>query len=141
MKLSSTVFVLVFAAVTACSSMKSNETERETTQRFFDHAGDPIESFSYLGRLDRWRTLGRDRLVVWTALDKAYLLTVSGMCPDLESATKIGVTSKSGTDVSRGFDSVLLPNGQRCTISEIRPIDYEAMKKDERDAENRVRGY
>lgn len=124
------LFLVVLGALSACSGIARREDERVTAARYREYAGEPIENFSYLGRLDGWRALSRDQLVVWTGLNKAYLLTVAGSGTDLPSATRIGITSKTG-NVSRGFDTVLLHRGQRCTIAAIRPIDYARMKQDE----------
>jgi hypothetical protein len=119
------------AALTACTSMKNRETDEQTLARYMDYAGEPVDSFSYLGRFDGWRSLGRDRVVVWTGVNDAYLITVQAPCQDLQFANRIGVTS-TGSTVSRGFDSVKVGNNQTCRITEIRPVNYKDLKAAEK---------
>jgi hypothetical protein len=111
--------------------MKNRETDEQTLARYMDHAGEPVDSFSYLGRFDSWRSLGRDKVVVWTGVNTAYLLTVQEPCQDLQFANRIGLTS-TGSTVSRGFDSVRVGNDQTCRITEIRPVNYKDLKAAER---------
>ena len=60
-------------------------------------------------------------------MNKAYLLTVTGYCPDLQFAQAIAVTS-TGNTVDR-FEKVLVGR-DRCFINEIRPLDTKQMKED-----------
>jgi len=123
--------VTAAAALSACAGMPKRESEQATLDRYMDFAGQPVESFSYLGRFDSWRSLGRDKLVIWTSLNNAYLLTVQQPCQDLEFANRIGLTSTTGT-VSRGFDAVRVGRHERCTITEIRPVNYKDLRAAER---------
>jgi hypothetical protein len=125
--------LIALTLLAACSGIPKRESDSEALARFIDYAGAPVDRFTYLGRFTGWRALGRDKLVVWTGLNDAYLLTVGGACMDLQFANRIGVTS-SGNSVSRGFDSVLLPRRQKCIITEIRPVDYKALRAEQRDA-------
>ncbi len=117
----------------ACAGMGKRESDERTLARYMDAAGEPIEQFSYLGRFDGWRALGRDKVVVWTGINDAYLLTVQTPCTELPFAQTIALTTTTNT-VSRGFDSVRFgPNpNQQCRISEIRPIDYRKVRELER---------
>jgi len=125
------ILLAATAALSACAGMPKRENEQATLDRYMDFAGQPVESFSYLGRFDGWRSLGRDKLVVWTGLNDAYLLTVQQPCLDLEFANRIGLTSTTGT-VSRGFDAVRVGRHERCTITEIRPVNYKDLRAAER---------
>lgn len=116
--------------LTACSSGSPRMNEQEARERYMDYAGAPVSSFSYLGRFDGWRPLGRDKLIVWTGLNDAYLLTVESSCQGLDFASRIGLTSSTGS-VNSGFDFVRLRDGfrrERCRIVEIRPLDYKRMR-------------
>jgi hypothetical protein len=77
--------------------------------------------------LDGWNAISKNQLVVWTGINKAYLLTIAGYCPDLEFAHAIGVTS-TGNTVDR-FEKVLVGR-DRCLIKEIRPLDTKQLKED-----------
>jgi hypothetical protein len=93
---------------------------------YTDYAGEPVKSF-YMDNFDGWTVLSKDQLVVWTGMNKAYLLTVTGYCPDLQFANAIAVTSTANT-VDK-FEKVIVGR-DRCFINEIRPLDTKQMKED-----------
>jgi len=93
---------------------------------YTEYAGEPVKSF-YMPSFDGWNVISKDQLVVWTGMNKAYLLTVTGYCPDLQFAQAIAVTS-TGSTVDR-FEKVLVGR-DRCFINEIRPLDTKQMKAD-----------
>ena len=93
---------------------------------YTEYAGEPVKSF-YMGNFDGWSAVSKDQLVVHAGLNKSYLLTVTGYCPDLMFANTIAVTSTANT-VDK-FEKVLVGR-DRCLISEIRPIDVKQMKAD-----------
>lgn len=103
-------------------------TQQKNLERFEKYAGDPIEEFDFWS-LYKWQLVGPEKVVVWSTINDAYLITVAKPCPGLEFAGGIGVTSKQRRIVSRKFDYVTYGNG-RCQIMEIRPIDYKQMLKD-----------
>ncbi|HEY4365797.1 MAG TPA: DUF6491 family protein [Steroidobacteraceae bacterium] len=117
------------AFITACSSGSPRRTsDAEELQRYSQYAGEPISSFSLLGGLYNWSSLGKDKVAVWTTSSQAYLLTVQLPCNELPFAQRIGVTS-AGSTVSKGLDFVKVGH-QKCPIAEIRPIDYRRMQQD-----------
>jgi hypothetical protein len=93
---------------------------------YTDYAGEPVKSF-YMSNFDGWNAISKNQLVVWASMNKAYLLTVTGYCPDLEYAQTIAVTS-TGNTVDR-FEKVIVGR-DRCFIDEIRPLDTKQMKAD-----------
>ncbi len=93
---------------------------------YSEYAGEPVKSF-YMANFDGWSVVSKDQLVVWSGLNKAYLLTITGYCPDLQFANAIAVTS-TGNTVDR-FEKVIVGR-DRCLINEIRPIDVKQMKAD-----------
>jgi Family of unknown function (DUF6491) len=93
---------------------------------YTDYAGEPVRSF-YMNTFDGWTVVSKDQLVVWTGLNKAYLLTITGYCPDLQFANAIAVTSTANT-VDK-FEKVIVGK-DRCFINEIRPLDTKLMKED-----------
>jgi hypothetical protein len=116
--------LLAAAALTGCASTlaKLNGPKLDYTE----YAGEPVKSF-YMSNFDGWSAVSKDQLVVWSGLNKAYLLTVTGYCPDLQFAHAIAVTS-TGNTVDK-FEKVIVGR-DRCLISEIRPIDVKQMKED-----------
>ncbi len=111
--------VVAVASLAGCASMKSQLDYREYT-------GEPVKSF-YMANFDGWASVSKDELVVWSDINKAYLLKVSGYCPDLQFANTIAVTSTANT-VDK-FEKVIVGN-DRCFIQEIRPVDLKQMKAD-----------
>ena len=118
MKKSLVVSALVAALLAGCATgPKLNYAE---------YAGEPVKSF-YLGNFDGWNAVSRDQLVVWSGFNKAYLLTLTGYCPDLEFAHAIAITS-TGNTVDK-FEKVIVGR-DRCLIKEIRPLDTKQIKED-----------
>ena len=74
-----------------------------------------------------WSAVSRDQVVVWAGMNKAYLLSIDGYCPDLQFANTIAVTSTANT-VDK-FEKVIVGR-DRCLIREIRPLDVKQMKED-----------
>lgn len=135
--------LLFAAALAACAaSLSACATDRaardaETRARYVAHAGAPVDKFRIFGRLSRWTALDDQSLVVWTRPSEAWLLDLSGPCPDLEFAYAIGLTDTLGS-VSARFDKVLVssrsPIKLPCHIAQIRPVDTKALKADTREA-------
>lgn len=124
--------LLMIALVSACSSAgvpRSSAAETES-DKFDMYAVEAVSSFSMVGGLDQWRSLGDEKLVVWTRLNRVYLLTVQPPCNELQFTTTLALTSNGGT-VSKGSDGVIVESG-KCLITDIRPIDYERLQQDER---------
>jgi hypothetical protein len=119
MKTSLVTTILAAALLAACAS---NRPKLDYT----DYAGEPVKSF-YMSNFDGWSAVSKDQLVVWAGLNKAYLLTITGYCPDLQFANTIAVTS-TGNTVDK-FEKVIVGR-DRCLIREIRPIDVKQMKAD-----------
>lgn len=95
---------------------------------YTDYAGEPVKSFYMSGNdFDGWNAVSKDQLVVWTSMNKAYLLRVNGYCPDLPYAQAIAITS-TANKVDK-FEKVIVGR-DRCFISEIRPIDTKQLKAD-----------
>ena len=116
--------ILAAALLTGCTSTLAKMSGPKLN--YSEYAGEPVKSF-YMANFDGWSAVSRDQLVVWSGINKAYLLTVTGYCPDLQFANAIAVTS-TGNTVDR-FEKVIVGR-DRCLISEIRPIDVKQMKAD-----------
>jgi hypothetical protein len=125
--------LLTVALLAACKGVPQRSGEEGTLQRYMSYAGQPLDSFSAL-TISGWSALGRDKLVVWTGVNDAYLLTVESSCMSLEFAETIGVTTSVGSNVQSRFDYVRFRDGfrrERCRILEIRPLDYRRMKEEQ----------
>ena|SRR5690242_2373456 len=123
----------VVALLAACSSI-SLKREQTEQARIEAYAGQPVDHFTWSGRYDGWKPIGKEEALVWTSPDKAYLIKVAPPCEDLRFATHIGLTSTLHTVYSRGLDYVKV-RGWRCPITQIRPVDYRRLQADLRREE------
>jgi hypothetical protein len=128
--------MLLAAALAACASTPGQQAgDAAKLALYRAHAGAPVRSFHFFGRLDSWTPLDDRTVAVWTRPSEAWLLDLDGTCNDLEFTPFIGLTSSAGT-VSARFDKVLVRNtggiNLPCTIQAIRPLDVKAIKQAER---------
>ena len=112
--------ILVLTTMAGCSTAPTRQT-------FLQYAGPPIESFTYLGHYNGFRTLGGQDLVIWTTINDAYLIKVLEPCQNLPYANRVVLTDEAHT-VTRSIDWVVFDHG-RCRIDTIQHVDYGAMKK------------
>ena len=123
------VWLLLSAiALTACAGVPHRESESRELAKYQPYVGAPITQFSTLRGISGWNSIGDDKLVIWSGVNDAYLLTVAQPCTNLAFANSIAFTST--TSMITTFDFVRLRNNERCAITEIRPIDYRRMKED-----------
>jgi hypothetical protein len=132
---SASASLLLAAATASCASTGMSDADKLATYRA--HAGAPVRSFQYFGQINGWTSLGDSAVAVWTKPNEAWLLELSGRCPDIEYAPVITVTSqfnrvsaKFDKVVARGSNAMAIP----CQISEIRPLDVKAIKQAEKTA-------
>lgn len=125
-------------ALSGCATTRLSEQDRLALYR--EHAGQPVQDFSYFGSINGWTELGDSALAVWTRPNQAYLLELMGPCTDLEYAPAIAITNQMGRVMAR-FDDVLVMGGGRnsmrmpCRIETIRPLDVAGL----RDSEKKLR--
>jgi len=125
------LLLLTATVVAGCAGQSPRERDAQAHELYLDFAGAPIDEFTYLGRYDGWRSLGKNVFAVQTGMSDAYLITVQGPCSELPFANTIALTS-TGNTVRRGLDSVRV-GGVSCTIREIRPVDYAGLRKAQRE--------
>ena len=128
--------LLLAMAATACASTGMGQSEKLATYRA--HAGEPVSSFRYFGSINGWTPLGDRAIAVWTRPSEAWLLELSGPCPDIQSAPMITVTHQFNR-VSARFDEVVPQGGAAtmripCRIDTIRPLDVKAIRQAEKTA-------
>jgi hypothetical protein len=121
------------ATASGASTAAPATAQQRALARYEAYASRPVKSFTWLGRFDSWEPLGKDRLLVYTRPNEAYLLKVSGPCDVNFAIGPIGITSTNST-VYAGLDSIVVNSGPggkwQCPIDEIRPIDVRGMKAD-----------
>jgi len=64
-------------------------------------APEPIESFNFCGRLDSWRAVDRDTLIIWSTPFRPYLIELGRPSHRLRFAQVIGISSTVGRVHSR----------------------------------------
>lgn len=122
-------------ALASCASNRLSEAEELALYR--SHAGEPVSSFQFFGRMNGWNPLGDSALVVQTRPNQSYLLETTGPCTDLEWAPAITLTNL-GSRVYARFDKVIVlggsPNPTRfpCRIESIRPLDVKALRQSQK---------
>jgi hypothetical protein len=136
--------IAVLAAVVMLSGCATNARMRDADRLalYRQHAGAPVPSFRYLGPISGWTPLGDSALAIWTRPNQAYLLDLSGSCPELDFALAISLTHQFRTVHAR-FDRVV-PQGSTgmtipCPIREIRPLDVTAIRQAQREMREDVR--
>jgi hypothetical protein len=118
--------------IAGCAGTRQRPGEPSDRERYWHYAKDETPSFSTHGRIDGWRPLGRNELVVWTRFDEAYLLRVDPTCLELDTALGIRLESRVSGTITSGFDWVRVGR-DRCRIVKIYPVDYRLMKQEERE--------
>lgn len=123
--------LLISAALLAsCSGIPLEQREAAERARFEAYAGKPVDHFTWLTHYEGWEPISRNQLVVWTDINRAYLITVFKPCTDLMFARRIGLTSTADS-VYAHFDHVRA-DGWNCVINTIQPVDYLRMQHDQR---------
>lgn len=117
---------IAIVSALAAASLLAGCASQKSQLDYHEYTGEPVKSF-YMSNFDGWAPVSKDEVVVWSGINKAYLLKVAGYCPDLQFATAIAVTSTANT-VDK-FEKVIVGK-DRCFIQEIRPVDVKQMKAD-----------
>lgn len=126
--------LVLVLALSACASSGERMSNADRLTLLRAHAGEPVNSIRHPGRFAGWSSVGNSALVLRPRTNQAFLLELSGPCPDLSFAHAIRVSSRSGTIASR-FDSIT-PVGPgtssiriRCHIRSIQPLDMAALRQ------------
>ncbi|MGH8299266.1 MAG: DUF6491 family protein [Steroidobacteraceae bacterium] len=127
--------VLVAAALLAsCASTPVVRSDAAERASFMANAGRPVERFEWVTGYQRWTAISPDQVVVWTNLNRAYLVTVSHPCDNLWFAHTIGFT-RTG-DSTYAHVNFVKADGWTCAIKTIQPVDYRGVQRDLRQASN-----
>ena len=125
------VAVALAGALVGCTSSAAfRERQDAELARFEAHAGKPVETIHAFMGVDRWQSLSPVQLVIWTSVNRAYLLTLRAPCSGLEFQQAIGISSTNSI-IDRRFDKIYFEQ-QVCYFAKIRPVDYKAMKQEKR---------
>jgi len=123
--------VAAFASVATCLTAHADtpETQQRNLDRYTPYLQAPVDQFQYWS-LYKWQLVGAEKIVVWTTVKDAYLLTVEQPCAKLQWANGITLSTQQSRFVSRRLDYVNA-DGDRCRIIQIQPLDYARLLKDQ----------
>jgi hypothetical protein len=118
--------------MTGCGATSGYESEQQRLERYRRYAGAPVDHIGSLYNSGGLTAIGPQDALFWADDRKPYLITINQPCENLRFADAIGLTHNESSDsIYSRFDSLIV-KGLKCTIAEIRPVDYERMKRDKR---------
>jgi hypothetical protein len=130
--------LMTFAIIALCAAMPAQaDTPAYMAQqlaRYQKYAQAPVDRFPMVS-LWQWQVVGKFDVVVWTGVSTAYLITVEKSCNNLDWARGIGIVQNTSMHVDAKFDSIVFDH-QNCRITQIRPLDYKALQRDEKAAKD-----
>lgn len=109
----------------SCSGVPLRELNLTRLHHYEAHAGKPVDKLVWRTGYKRLSPLSADKLLVWTDLNTAYLVTVLHPCTDLMFARHIGITTT--IDTVRTNTDYVVADGWRCMIKTIQPIRAASM--------------
>jgi hypothetical protein len=115
---------LTSSLLAACATVRSGANATLATVQ--QYAGAPIQRFDDRNAYQGWQVIDGRNLVLFVS-DKAYLLTVSPPCVQLQFATNIRLADATPGEVSR-LDYVLFDQ-ERCLIDQIRPVEADKVRQ------------
>jgi hypothetical protein len=127
--------IVAFAALITLAGFAhadTRATQQRSLEKFTPYLQQPVEDFDYWS-LYKWQLVGPEKIIVWTTIKDAYLLTVETPCPRLEWAHGLSLTSKQSHRIAKHFDFVAVGH-DRCRIEEIQPVDTRRMDAERKAA-------
>jgi hypothetical protein len=120
--------LLTLLLLTGCAA-KGDLAGREADELalYQQHAGGAVERIQTFTGIDRWHRIDDRHVVVWTGVNRAWLLELRVACPGLAFQDVIRISSSNGV-VTRRFDALEFRH-ERCPIETIRPVDYKALRR------------
>lgn len=122
---SNVIAAALFALAAAAPAQAMTDSERERLAEYERFAGEPVKDMPFW-RLQSYEALGNEAVVVWTGVNKAWLIRVLPPCTDLPWAKTVGLSSTNHR-VSAKFDHVVAGR-DRCNIASIQPVDDKALR-------------
>ena len=120
-----TILAAACAVFASSAFAQTREAQQDQLDKYLEAAAAPVDKFTFY-KLQKWELVGDNRIVVWTRVNQAYLLTVEDPCVELPWTPSIALTS-SARQVRVRFDYVLVDKGRRCQITEIRPLAKDVL--------------
>lgn len=124
--------VALMALAVGPAQADTHATQQKSLEKFTPYLQAPVDDFQYWS-LYKWQLVGPEKIVVWTTIKDAYLLTLETPCPRLEWAHGLSLTSKQSHLIAKRMDFVRFAR-DRCRIEEIQPIDIKRMNEERKAA-------
>lgn len=118
---------LALAMSSACGA-QGLQRNSDPLAKYDGYIGEPVKSFNAF-RIDSWQPVDKDELILWTGINTAYLIKVTGFCPDLPFAQSIAVDNKGIGNTISTYDYIIVRR-DRCPIEQINPINVKQYKAD-----------
>lgn len=120
---------LLIGLLLAGCAAKGELVSREAAELalYQQHAGAAVDRIQTFSGIDRWHRIDDRHVVVWTGVNRAWLLELRVACPGLAFQDVIRVSSSNGV-VARRFDAIEFRH-EKCPIETIRPVDYKALRQ------------
>src|SRR5262245_7734961 len=115
-----TLLALALAVTMTSACAAGLQRNRDPLAQYDGYIGEPVRSFNAF-RIQSWQPVDKDQLILWTSINDAYLIKVTGFCPDLPFATSIRVDNRGGMSQVTTLDSIIV-HRDRCQIQQINPI-------------------
>lgn len=122
-------FAAILAMAATSPALAMTSATQVSRQAIIDVPVEPVDSIRTLGRIQSWRALDRDTLIIWATGLRPYLVELRWPSTDIRFANAIGVTRTNGRVHSR-FDSVVV-RGFRIPIEQIyrlSPTDARSLR-------------
>ena len=125
------IFLVIFAALVggcAASGGADGGSERDLVTSVYEQHAGPSRERVVFPRLDGWRQLSGDDIVVRTRFNDYFLLTLESACGNdllFGSSLRLAIIQKTRNRLSR-FDTVSAGDS-RCRIQYIREVDHQAV--------------
>lgn len=117
----------ILALTAALAAAPAFGTADEETVNAYSNQFESVDKFHFFGRLNGWRAVDKNSLIVWTTPFKPYLIELRRPAWGLNFAHAIGLSSVGGT-VHAKLDTVYV-DGFRYPIKSIHKLTKEDAKR------------
>ncbi len=128
------VIPLCAALLAACAGGAEKRASNEPPVQYQRYAGPLLPEIPF-SRLSHWEQAGPGEIVVWTRVDRAYLLRLEQPCWALEHSVMLRIGARTGR-VRPGIDHVEVGT-ERCRIRSIQSLDLARLRADHPGADRR----
>ncbi|MEO8160073.1 MAG: DUF6491 family protein [Arenimonas sp.] len=122
--------IVLLAGLALAGSASCASAGGRTRIDYAAYAGDSVKEITYF-QLYNWQRSTDKSVVLWTKPSAAYMLTLEHTCDSLRGSRvtiEVGGVAAIAGRLRTGDDLIVGPI--KCRVSDIRPIDLAAIKRD-----------